>query len=475
MKANNIEARQLRARQPNGKRIAGDAPASLATTALAKPKLSYSPYPTKAILYGEQSRAWQDGMDSPNSNGEYNEDHDNDNEGRSISTFVSKLYSLLEEDTHKQYLRWTENGSRKMFTIDQIEAFAAAILPHHFKHCKFASFVRQLNIYGFKRDTDARKYKGSKEKESCRWYHPYFLPGRRELLYQIRRKAPRFPRRKMIAAMKHEGDEGVFDNSGEESETEQKSIDWSHTHRPSYTPYPTPSKIGHQDDITEHPKNHIEELIQAATKQLRRDYKRKNKLFVAQIAETNTKLAAQHQFLSKLIMFIKNAFPNCDQELQNMIDSFNDLENAMKACPVVERRISGDLNASSDSSNVLSIDSFNPRLGTIASVGTPFPSIHNLQSPNSSITSTPNNRSPMTPESDYSIAFGDIETYKPNFRPEGSMNIGEVQQWSYADQQQTGMALTQFRTKQQTYPSHQSMITQPTNSQLSYMSGYFKE
>jgi len=51
------------------------------------------------------------------------------------------------------------------------------------------------------------------------------------------------------------------------------------------------------------------------------------------------------------------------------------------------------------------------------------------------------------------------------------MNIGEVQQqWAYTDQQQTGMALSQFRTKPQTYTSHQSMVTpQPTNTQIPYL------
>lgn len=104
--------------------------------------------------------------------------------------------------------------------------------------------------------------------------------------------------------MKHEEDEG-FDNSadsGEESEIEQKPTEWSRNNRSSYTPYTVPSKFGHQDDIVSHPKSLTEEL-----NHLRRDYERKHKLLVA---ETNAKLAAQHQFLTKLATFIKNAFPN---------------------------------------------------------------------------------------------------------------------------------------------------------------------
>ncbi|KAI9285660.1 hypothetical protein BC943DRAFT_29081 [Umbelopsis sp. AD052] len=66
--------------------------------------------------------------------------------------------------------------------------FTDTVLPKLFKHCKFASFVRQLNIYGFQRDTDARKYKEPKDRESCRWYHVNFRPGRRDLFHLIRRK-----------------------------------------------------------------------------------------------------------------------------------------------------------------------------------------------------------------------------------------------------------------------------------------------
>lgn len=98
IKVNKIEARQLRARHPTGKRFAADAPPS---AVLAKPKpsssSSYSSYSAKANFCEDQSRPWQDTIDSPNSSGEYNElGHDNDDVRSmelSISTFVSKLYS----------------------------------------------------------------------------------------------------------------------------------------------------------------------------------------------------------------------------------------------------------------------------------------------------------------------------------------------------------------------------------------------
>ncbi|KAG0958492.1 hypothetical protein G6F60_011423 [Rhizopus arrhizus] len=147
-----------------------------------------------------------------------------DSSQRGIAGFVSKLYQCLQVPENEQkYARWCKHQGRDMFIIECIPEFTEIVLPRLFKHCKFPSFVRQLNIYGFQRDTDARKSKDSKDKESCRWYHPYFRPGRRDLFHLIRRKATRYTRRRKIKQEKEEttvktAEEVVEEIIGEEDE-----------------------------------------------------------------------------------------------------------------------------------------------------------------------------------------------------------------------------------------------------------------
>ena len=58
------------------------------------------------------------------------------------------------------------------------ERLAEHVLPQYFRHGQYASWVRTLNAYGFKKSGAGR------------WHHPSFLRGHPELLKNIRRKAP---------------------------------------------------------------------------------------------------------------------------------------------------------------------------------------------------------------------------------------------------------------------------------------------
>ncbi|KAG9307345.1 hypothetical protein G9A89_017174 [Geosiphon pyriformis] len=111
-----------------------------------------------------------------------------------VSVFVAKLYQLLDSDDYKEYLTWNDSGD--VFVICNMDEFAANVLPKYFKHCKFTSFVRQLNIYGFYRVSDARKSKHVRSKHACVFSHPQFRRNRQDLLPNIRRKVSKPIRRR---------------------------------------------------------------------------------------------------------------------------------------------------------------------------------------------------------------------------------------------------------------------------------------
>lgn len=65
--------------------------------------------------------------------------------------------------------------------------FAKEILPLYFKHSNIASFIRQLNMYGFRKVTNIEQ--GLKtEKDDLEFQHPYFQKGQEHLLEHIKRK-----------------------------------------------------------------------------------------------------------------------------------------------------------------------------------------------------------------------------------------------------------------------------------------------
>ena len=69
--------------------------------------------------------------------------------GLKVPNFILNLETiLLRKDLHP-VVRWDQSG--KCLCIVSIHKFQELVLPLYFRHSKFASFVRQLNIYGFKK------------------------------------------------------------------------------------------------------------------------------------------------------------------------------------------------------------------------------------------------------------------------------------------------------------------------------------
>lgn len=100
-------------------------------------------------------------------------------------TFVSKLWSMINDPSNNEYIHWMDDG--KSFQVTGREQFEAKILPKYFKHKNFSSFVRQLNMYGWHKVQDISSGTMNNTEEKWQFQSPNFIRGREDLLDNIQR------------------------------------------------------------------------------------------------------------------------------------------------------------------------------------------------------------------------------------------------------------------------------------------------
>jgi hypothetical protein len=97
--------------------------------------------------------------------------------------FPQKLYEMLDyvetsdETGLADIIRWQPHG--RCFIVRKPKEFADIVLPRFFQQKKYASFQRQLNLYGFNRIT--------KGPDRGSYYHELFLRGKKFLCRGINR------------------------------------------------------------------------------------------------------------------------------------------------------------------------------------------------------------------------------------------------------------------------------------------------
>ncbi|XP_075059102.1 heat shock factor protein 2-like isoform X2 [Mixophyes fleayi] len=104
-----------------------------------------------------------------------------------VPKFLTKIWALVEDPRNRDYICWSQDGNS--FIVLDEESFAKEILPKHFKHNNMASFVRQLNWYGFHKVMQDETGAARHDKYcSGRYQHNFFKRGQEELLTKIKRK-----------------------------------------------------------------------------------------------------------------------------------------------------------------------------------------------------------------------------------------------------------------------------------------------
>ena len=94
--------------------------------------------------------------------------------------FPLKLHEMLDQieaDGLAEVISWQPHG--RCFVVHDPKRFSDSVMPTYFRQTKFASFQRQLNLYGFSRLTSGRDKGG--------YFHELFLKGKSFLCHRMQR------------------------------------------------------------------------------------------------------------------------------------------------------------------------------------------------------------------------------------------------------------------------------------------------
>ena len=86
-----------------------------------------------------------------------------------IPAFLAKLWKMVDDPDTDHLIAWGDFGNT--FVIHNQAEFSQSLLPYYYKHSNMASFVRQLNMYGFhkKLSVEAGGLKSEKDQAKTKW------------------------------------------------------------------------------------------------------------------------------------------------------------------------------------------------------------------------------------------------------------------------------------------------------------------
>lgn len=102
------------------------------------------------------------------------------------SSCLHKTVTYILQGSFFKFIYLLQGG--KTFVIKNQADFARELLPLYYKHNNMASFIRQLNMYGFHKITSVENGGLRYEKDEIEFSHPCFMKGHAYLLEHIKRK-----------------------------------------------------------------------------------------------------------------------------------------------------------------------------------------------------------------------------------------------------------------------------------------------
>ncbi|CAD8180477.1 unnamed protein product [Paramecium octaurelia] len=96
----------------------------------------------------------------------------------SVPSFLIKTYEILENDSLSNLISWNSEGTA--FIVYNPNELSSQVLANYFKHKNYPSFLRQLNMYNFKK---TRNQYGFSE-----FKHKWFRRGQQNMIQYIRRR-----------------------------------------------------------------------------------------------------------------------------------------------------------------------------------------------------------------------------------------------------------------------------------------------
>ncbi|XP_049289747.1 homeobox protein 5 isoform X4 [Anopheles funestus] len=106
--------------------------------------------------------------------------------GAGVPAFLAKLWRLVEDNETNDLISWSTDG--RSFIIQNQAQFAKELLPLNYKHNNMASFIRQLNMYGFHKITSIDNGGLRFDRDEMEFTHPCFQKDHPYLLEHIKRK-----------------------------------------------------------------------------------------------------------------------------------------------------------------------------------------------------------------------------------------------------------------------------------------------